>query len=728
MVQPDDTLTRALRERFGFTDFRPLQREIIESTLGSRDVFALMPTGGGKSLCYQLPALMRGGVTVVVSPLIALMKDQVDKLQSAGLSADFINSSLSYQEAQRRQAAAMQGRTQLLYVAPERLMMPGFLRQLVASRVAGFAIDEAHCISEWGHDFRPEYRQLTRLRELFPSVPIAAFTATATSRVQTDIVSQLRLKEPARFRGSFDRSNLFYDVRPKRQPYDQLFRYLRANRGASGIIYCQARKSTESVAARLQADGFSAAAYHAGLSAEERRRTQEAFIKDDLKIIVATIAFGMGIDKPDVRFVVHYDLPKNLEGFYQESGRAGRDGKPSDCILFYGYGDVMKYEHFIRQMSSEKEQRIARLQLELISAWAQSSSCRRSALLSYFDEELVAKHERCCDVCHPEEHAIAARSEGWQTEDVTEPARLLFSCMRQLGESFGAAYVIRVLRGSRDQRILQMHHDRLTSYGAGQTRSREQWHNIVAALTTEGYILVDRERFNILQLTERGRRAFRDNEIMKLALPAAVSSSPGSDRGHANDDLFEELRRLRRQIADERSVPAFVVFSDATLTSIAERRPVTPEQLLEVPGVGPVKLDDFGDRFLEVLRRRQGEVPSAQPRDDFAPRRPPVAPSDSVHETVTLFSSGLDCAAIAQKRAMATTTIYEHLCRAIEAGTELEISRLVSADRQRAIEAVIAKVGPELLKPIKEQLDDSFSYDEIRIVRAEYRRRGSVSK
>ncbi len=387
-----------LKATFGYTSFRPLQEDIVRSILAGRDVFVLMPTGGGKSLCYQLPALLLDGMTVVVSPLIALMKDQVDSLEALGVSATYVNSSLDASEIGRRQAAVARGEVKLLYVAPERLMMPGFLRLLAATGVAFFAIDEAHCISEWGHDFRPEYRELARLRALFPGTALGAFTATATTRVQADIRAQLGLQSAASFRGSFNRPNLFYEVRPKHDAYGQLVRYLRGRDRSSGIVYCQSRARTEQLAAQLSADGFAAVAYHAGLESEERRGRQDAFIKDDVQIVVATIAFGMGIDKPDVRFVVHYDLPKNLEGFYQESGRAGRDGEPADCILFYGPGDAVKHRHFIDEKPSAIERQVALRQLRQMDEWAAGTTCRRRALLAYFDESFDGQAGPCCDV------------------------------------------------------------------------------------------------------------------------------------------------------------------------------------------------------------------------------------------------------------------------------------------------------------------------------------------
>ena len=629
--EPDGSrLESVLASTFGYPSFRPLQREIVEAALHGRDVFVLMPTGGGKSLCYQLPALLREGVTVVVSPLIALMKDQVDRLQGLGVPAACINSSMSAAEMARAQAALASKKLKLVYVAPERLMMPGFQRLLAMTSIAAFAIDEAHCISEWGHDFRPEYRALVRLRGRFPSTPISAFTATATRRVQADIIEQLRLENPAQFRGSFDRANLYYDVRPKLDAYRHLLAYLRHHRGESGIIYCLARQTTEDLAARLCADGVRAAAYHAGLPPEDRRARQDAFSADAVDVIVATIAFGMGIDKPNVRFVVHYDLPRNLEGYYQESGRAGRDGRPSDCILFYSYADAARYEHFIRQRATESERRIGRVQLQQMVNWAESAVCRRRALLAYFDETLEDSHRHCCDVC----------SASLELVDATAPAQAFLACLQQSGQRFGVAYVIRILRGSRDERILAARHDRLPSHGLGRDLTRPQWHAIADGLIHAGYVRMEQDEFRVLRLTERGRKALAERESIALRLP----------------------------------------------------EPVPPEPAPARTGLRPA----------------------------------PSAVTDTVSASLELFRAGRDVQEIAKARKLTPRTVAEQLARAIEAGELVDMSRLVAPEKQRAIESVIAELGPGLLKPLKERLGERFSYDEIRYVCAlAIRRSGS---
>lgn len=704
-----------LKSTFGYDSFRPLQEEIIRSILGGRDVFVLMPTGGGKSLCYQLPALLLDGVTVVVSPLIALMKDQVDSLLALGVPATFINSSLDSSEIGRRQAAVARGEVKLLYAAPERLMMPGFLHLLAAVKVAAFAIDEAHCISEWGHDFRPEYRELTRLRERFPNTTLGAFTATATTRVQADIKAQLGLQKAASFRGSFNRPNLFYDVRPKHDAYGQLVVYLRGRGPSSGIIYCQTRARTEQLAGQLRADGFSAAAYHAGLESEERRRRQEAFIKDDVQIMVATIAFGMGIDKPDVRFVVHYDLPKNLEGYYQESGRAGRDGDPSDCILFYGPGDAVKHRHFIDEKPTAVERQVALQQLRQMDDWAASVACRRQALLAYFDEPFEGQPDPCCDVCRT----------PTTEEDATLPVQMFLSCVVRTGERFGTAHVIAVLRGSRNERILRLGHDKLTTHGIGHDRTEAEWRHLARELVRQGYVRQAEEEFNAVKLTDRGRSALFKREAVMLAAPRLTTRDGTASRSLAHPDLFERLRDLRKQLADERGVPPYVVFHDTALRQMAAELPGDRARLLRIQGVGERKAQDYGDAFLSCIAGyaretgAQPEVPPAPADSNGSGRRiRGDGMSLTVLTTLRLFNEGQSLDDIAASRQLIPRTIEGHLVEAIEAGETVDLDRLVPEDKRQAIEAAIAAVGRQFLKPIMERLGEGFTYGEIALVRA----------
>ena len=718
-------LLATLRSTFGYAAFRPYQREIIQSIMDGRDVLALLPTGGGKSLCYQIPALLFDGLTVVVSPLIALMKDQVDRLQSLGIAATYINSSLDPTEIRERQMAVARGEVKLLYVAPERLMAGGFIRRLARLQVSLVAIDEAHCISAWGHDFRPEYRELSRIREMLPDVTLAAFTATATRRVQDDIVAQLGLRDLASFCASFNRPNLFYDVRPKQSAYADLRDYLRSQPRGSGIIYCSTRNGTEDLAAKLMADGFAATAYHAGLASEERQRRQDAFLTDEVQIIVATIAFGMGIDKPNVRFVVHFDLPKNLEGYYQESGRAGRDGLPSDCILYYSYGDVGRQEYFIRQKASEQEREIAHIQLKQMADWASNQECRRRALLAYFDEEYDSEVERCCDVCE---------SDDGVPVDYTIAAQQLMSCVARTRERFGMTHVIEVLRGSRAQRVLQLHHDQLSTYGIGRDRPADEWRYLAHQLVRRGYMLQDAAAFNVLKITERGREVLFRGERVLLPAPAVKTAEPSSDSSRrsgsdygkpGHPELFERLRALRRRLAEDQRVPPFIIFSDVALIQISSDLPMDESAFRKVRGVGERKTAEYGQPFMAEVKRFVEETGARPVPAQFRPR-PAATPSvagSTVRETLTLFQQGHDIEAIMDVRELARSTVEGHLAAAIEAGEIESIDRLVSPSRQRAIEAAIAQCDEiDGLRAVRDILGEEYSYGEIRFVKAAHTR------
>jgi ATP-dependent DNA helicase RecQ len=597
-----------LKQSFGFDSFRPLQEEIIRDALAGRDVLALLPTGGGKSLCFQLPALARDGLTVVVSPLISLMKDQVDALQASGIAATFLNSTLTANEAGERQLSLRNGEYKLLYVAPERLMLSGFLANLKNWHVNQIAIDEAHCISEWGHDFRPEYRQLAQLRELFPQIPLMALTATATPRVRSDILKQLRLREPKCYVASFNRPNLTYRVLAKQDSYKQLLSFVNARPDDSGIVYCQSRNSTENVAARLQADGINARPYHAGLDAKTRATNQEMFLRDDVRVICATIAFGMGINKPNVRFVVHYDLPKNVEGFYQETGRAGRDGLPSECLLLFSAGDAVKYSRFIDEISNESERKIARQQLQQMVELAEGAECRRAALLRYFGEQFSEPNCGACDNC------LTPR----ETYDGTVEAQKFLSCVYRLREKsgfdFGVNQIAEVLTGAQTEKLLKWDHHTVSTYGIGKEHSRSEWILIGRELVRLGYVRQMPEKFNVLQVTDEGRRALKEREpivITKPIAPPKPDKLPAAKKYRGRDysvgaiecdeKLFDRLRRLRKKIADERSLPAYIIFSDVSLRQMARHYPTTESEFARISGVGERKLADFGKAFMDSI-------------------------------------------------------------------------------------------------------------------------------
>ena len=588
-------LAALLKRTFGYSTFRPLQRDIIAATLADQDVFALLPTGGGKSLCFQLPALARPGLTVVVSPLIALMKDQVDQLQASGVAATFLNSTLGADESRRRLSGLHRGEYKLLYVAPERLMLDGWQENLKAWKVVCIAIDEAHCVSEWGHDFRPEYRQLARLRTALPGVPMMALTATATGRVREDIVKHLKLRDPQTFVASFNRPNLTYRVLAKDQPAKQIIDFVRKREHESGIIYCASRATAERVAESLAGRGFSALAYHAGLTAEERARNQERFLRDDTRIMCATIAFGMGINKPNVRWVIHHDLPKNIEGYYQETGRAGRDGLPGDCLLLFSPGDIAKQTHFLDEITNEQEQQIARAQLRQIAHYAESAGCRRAELLAYFGEKYPLDNCAACDNC----------SEPRETYDGTIVAQKFLSCVYRIrqhgGFGVGMNHVIEVLTGADTEKITRWGHSRLTTYGIGQELARPAWAAVGRELMRLGYVGVDPGEFATLNVTEEGMAVLRARTPITLTKPLDLPKARRVARREGDVEcdelLFERLRTLRRKLADERSVPAYIIFGDTTLRAMARAYPETVDQLEGIPGMGEKKRAEFGDVF-----------------------------------------------------------------------------------------------------------------------------------
>jgi len=596
-------LRDALERWFGFSAFRPSQEEIVRDVLSGRDVFALLPTGGGKSLCYQLPAVLTGGLTVVISPLIALMKDQVDALETAGIAATALNSSLEWAELRRRLDGLERGAYKLLYVAPERLTLPGFADDLARWGVARFVVDEAHCISEWGHDFRPEYRRIAALRERFPGVPFCAFTATATGRVRDDVVQQLGLRRPAVHVASFDRPNLTYRIVHGAHSVDALIRAVRARPDdEAGIVYAGSRANAEKLAGALASAGIPALAYHAGLDAATRSQRQEAFIRDDVRVMCATIAFGMGIDKSNVRFIVHWDVPRSLEGYYQETGRAGRDGLPAECVWFFAYGDVARVERFVAE-KPESEQPAARAQLERVKRYAYSNACRRRELLAYFGETYPHEHCGNCDNCLQPRAAV----------DATTDAQKLLSCVYRIREAHGygvgVTHVVDVLVGAKTEKIERWYHDRLSTYGIGRDRDRRWWRHLADELLRLGLIAQDPERHNVVVLSDAGRRALvertpivvREAVATGAAAPKRPRAAAGDDDESYDRDLFSRLRTLRREIAGERDVPPYVVFSDAVLRAMARAVPRTPAQLRAISGVGEKKLADFGARFLETI-------------------------------------------------------------------------------------------------------------------------------
>jgi ATP-dependent DNA helicase RecQ len=722
-MQPGrDQLLAPLKKYFGFTSFRPLQQEIISDSLAGRDVFAVLPTGGGKSLCFQLPALLRPGLTIVVSPLIALMKDQVDALLATGVPATFLNSSLAAGDSRPRLRGLHNGDFRLLYVAPERLMLSGFLEDLKKWNVTLFAIDEAHCISEWGHDFRPEYRQLRTLRGLFPNVPMMALTATATLRVRDDIVAQLHLKNPARYVASFNRPNLIYRVAAKTGAYGQILSFIRSRPRESGIIYCQARKTTEDIARKLTQDGVIALPYHAGMENSERSRNQEKFLRDEARVVCATIAFGMGINKPNVRFVIHYDLPKNIEGYYQETGRAGRDGLPGECLLLFSPGDRVKQMRFIDEKTSLAEREIARSQLEQMIHYAEIGSCRREFLLGYFGERFEQKPCAACDNC------LAPRA-AW---DGTVAAQKFLSCVYRIREKggfgVGIRHVVEVLRGADTDKIRKFGHDKLSTYNIGADYSRAEWAAIGRELVRLGFLHQNAEQFNVVELTDTGRAALKSRQ--KIMLTKAVTAGPVEHRvGEiaCDEALFEKLRWLRKRLADERAVPPYLIFSDITLRQMARLYPASDFELSRVSGIGEKKMREFGQIFLREIAAHLQRSPRQIFADDSfsasissATKAAPGSTllSDTVQNTLEFFRQGKSVSEIARLRGVKVGTIYGHLEQALLAGESINVNLLLPAAAQRDIADAFARHGFLSLAPIVESLAGKYGYGECRIVRA----------
>lgn len=591
------TALEVLQHTFGYLKFRLNQQAIVADTIAGNDSFVLMPTGGGKSLCYQIPALLRDGVAIVVSPLISLMKDQVDALKANGVRAEFYNSSLAADEARSVLAKLHQHRLDLLYIAPERLMSEDFLVRLAEIDIALFAIDEAHCVSQWGHDFRPEYTKLAALRDRFPKVPLLALTATADAQTRADIVQVLGLQQARQHISSFDRPNIRYSVVEKHKPFDQLRHFLGKHHGDAGIVYALSRKRVEEVAEKLKQAGFKAAAYHAGLTASIRESVQDQFLRDDIQIVVATVAFGMGIDKPNVRFVVHYDLPKNIEGYYQETGRAGRDGLPSEALLLSGSQDMVAARRLIELGGNEKQRRVEQQKLNAMIDFSEATLCRRKVLLHYFGEE---RAEDCgnCDIC----------LDPPEVYDATVDAQKALSCVYRLECGFGMKYVVDVLRGLDNARIRSSNHHQLSTYGIGKNHSQEQWSAIFRQLIHRGFLVQDMANYSVLKLTPLATPLLQGKMKLMLAKHriSAVKEKKQQQAKHFDlpydQALFEKLRLERKSIAERLNVPPYMVFGDATLVAMAHSQPHNKDEMLMISGVAEIKFQRFGADFLRVIQ------------------------------------------------------------------------------------------------------------------------------
>lgn len=707
-----------LKAYFGFDQFLPLQEDIISKVLAKHDSLVLMPTGGGKSLCYQLPAIQFRGLTLVVSPLIALMKDQVDGLKANGVPAGLLNSTLSPDESAQVQDQARRGELKMLYVAPERLTLPGFQRFLRSLEISLIAIDEAHCISEWGHDFRPDYRNLKALKEGFPKVPVIALTATATTQVREDIVAQLGLNKPDIFISSFNRPNLTYTIQPKTEPLNTLLNLLDKHPGGSTIIYRFSRKATEETAIELTDRGFSALPYHAGLDRDLRRETQEKFIRDQVQIVVATIAFGMGIDKPDVRLVVHYDLPKTVEGYYQETGRAGRDGLPSDCVLFYSYGDRSKQEYFISNIEDDDERDKAHSKLGQVLTLCDLQTCRRAYLMEYLGEHWPKTDCGGCDIC------LLPREEF----DATEIAQKILSTSIRTGERFGANYLVDVLRGSNNKTVKERGHHDLPVFGISRDMDSNDLKEMVRSLVTNGFLTQQSSGYPTLSVSARGRKFLKDRESLTLTRPKHTAlTMPKSldtlNRETAYDTkLFDELAALRLEIAAQREVPAYQIFGNKALQQMAFHMPVDEQQFSNISGVGYAKLRDFSRPFLKVINEyiqansqytEIKRVPITAPK-----RRTVLGINMSIRETRDLISQGLSMAEAAEERGISETTIRSHLERLVQEGGQVELNHLLPSEERRIkIESAFKEIGEARLTPVRDMLGEDYSWDELAVVR-----------
>jgi len=707
-----------LNRVFGYREFRNSQEQIICALLEGKDALTLMPTGGGKSLCYQIPSMVRPGVGVVVSPLIALMQDQVDALRQLGFRAAFLNSSLSYADQREIEGALLRGGLDLLYVAPERLLTERMLEQLDRTRIALFAIDEAHCVSQWGHDFRKEYQQLSVLHRRYPRVPRIALTATADQRTRREIVAQLDLRQAEVFVNSFDRPNIRYAIAEAQSTREQLWRFLEQDHPRdAGIVYCLSRKRVEQVAEWLNSRGRRALPYHAGLADALRREHQQRFLREEGLIIVATIAFGMGIDKPDVRFVAHLNLPKSIEAYYQETGRAGRDGRPADAWMAYGLQDVITLRQMLLDADAEEQfKRVSHQKLEAMLGLCELTTCRRQALLSYFGEELAEPCGNCDNCLSPPE-----------TWDATEAAQKALSCVYRTGQRFGVNYVIQVLIGKDDERIRRNRHDRLSTFGIGTELSGQEWRGVLRQLIVLGYLGVDAEGYGALRLTDKCRPLLRSEqrlELRRLRKPDKKAQRKGArqpqELGSADQPLFEVLRALRLRIAQEQGVPPYVIFHDSTLQEMARSRPGSAAELLAISGVGEGKLARYGQVFLEEI--------GAHPLPEFLDNDL----SETVNETLYLARQGLDAETIAARRSLKPSTIYAHLAEAVAAGL-LDPRQVLPVDEKEyeAILQAMQRLGTceqGALKPVYEALGESYDYGVLRCIRAALCRSGAGKK
>lgn len=726
---PNISPKEILRTAFGYRSFREHQEDIIHHLLSGGDAFVLMPTGSGKSLCYQIPSILRSGVGIVVSPLIALMQDQTEGLRQMGIRADFINSALSYRQMQETRQRLLSGNTDILYVAPERLMTPEFQDLLTQFPIALFAIDEAHCISQWGHDFRPEYMQISRLTQHYPGVPRIALTATADPLTRREIIERLFLQKARQFISSFDRPNIRYRVQPRQKGMRQLADFLKGEHaGNSGLIYCRSRKQTEQTAQLLVRAGYKALAYHAGMDNYTRAEHQRRFLREDEIIIVATVAFGMGIDKPDVRFVVHMGMPQSMEAYYQETGRAGRDGNPADAWMLYGLSDIV----MLRRMADESSgnahfKRVRKQKAESMLGYCESTYCRRHLLLRYFGED-YPKDCGNCDVC-------LGMVESW---DGSLAAQKALSCVYRTGQSFGAAHLTDVLLGISNEKVLRFRHDRVSTFGIGTEHSADEWKSIIRQLAAAGFLYTDVEKKGGFALSPQSRPVLRGEQkvvfrkdTVPRKIPRPAKKKIGEDITDPFDlELWEKLRELRREMARASDIPPYAVFQDTTLRAIIDSLPRTLTEMGEIQGIGRKKQERYGPAFLEVIQThiREKGLPEDRQRGKQNAGGPPPSTallyhSDTINVTFALLQKGLSPEEIAAQRELKVSTIYSHLSKLIESNdlSAEEVIRL-PPEEVRQIEAALRALPEEqrkFLKPVFNQFEGRYDYGLLRCIRAD---------
>ncbi|MBN2734450.1 MAG: DNA helicase RecQ [Methanomicrobiaceae archaeon] len=694
-------VNKALSKYFGYSSLYPYQEEIIAAVMNGGDVLAVIATGGGKSVCYQLPAILRDGVGVVISPLLSLMKDQVDSLLTAGVSAGFLNSTQDYSEYLKITNSMINGTLDLVYVSPERAVTPAFIATLKRCRVSVLAVDEAHCISQWGHEFRPEYRKIITLKKELSGVPVIALTATATPVVRSDITKQLGLKNPLVYVGSFFRKNLRYSVLPKKDALGQILSYIKKRRrDDSGIIYCQSRKGAEELSKKLNSAGIYALPYHAGLSKQAREKTQDKFIKDNVPVIVATIAFGMGINKPDVRYVIHYDLPGSLENYYQETGRAGRDGLLSDCILFYTRADRRKTEYFISRMESARQKKVALEKLDAITDFSESRNCRVRIFLDYFGENVAGFTCGECDNClSPQEQF-----------DGTDIAKKVIKCIESLEVSFGIGYIADVFRGSKSKKIKERGHDKSPYFGSGKEFSKDVWDSYIAEIIRGGFLTREGAKYPVVSLNDKSMDVLSGKTRVTLTRCQKKSTkkqgkSADEKPGAYDGELYERLKSLRKRIADERGIPPYMILSIASLAEMSSRLPKTREELLKIKGIGEHKASDFGPLFLdEISCKKEGSsLKSAESSADI---------------TYRMYCSGLTVNQIVKERELTADIVAVHLEEKIRDGAEIEISDLVLPEKQEYIIRILREYPDISIKDIGRLAEGRVTFSDIRFVKA----------